>query len=397
MPSRRVNPLAAQAFPEEAWHALRREVVELRHDLHRHPDLSGSEHGTAARIRGFLAGQGLAPDAERIGGAGLLYRIRGMREGGPTVLLRADLDALPLVEGSAAPHASATKGRHHACGHDGHSAMLAGALALLARAGAPFAGSVIALFQPAEEVGDGMAACLRDPALAELRVDCALALHNLPGAPLGTLIVPRGPAAAASTGLRIRLEGKRAHASEPHLARNPIPLLAELASVVQQAPARLPFGRAGLATLVGIRAGEDAFGSSPDEGILNAVMRADTQEDLDALVAHVREQTLRRAQAAGVAASVDLVEPFPATVNDDRAHARASRAARAAGVTVHVPPRPFPWSEDFGHASRRWPSVLAGLGAGEAHPALHSAAYDFPDALLDAGARFWWAVATTSD
>lgn len=396
MPSRRVNPLAAKAFPEDAWRTLRPETLALRRALHQNPELSGAEHDTAARVRDFLARHDLKPAAERVGGGGLLYRIGGADDHAPTLLLRADLDALPLIEGSGVPHASAVEGRHHACGHDGHSAMLAGALALLSREPAPFSGTVYALFQPAEEVGEGMAACLRDPSLAELRIDAALALHNLPGAPLGTLIMPQGPAAAASTGIRIRLEGTRAHASEPHLARNPIPLLAELANVVQQAPTRLPFGHAGLATLVGIRAGDDAFGSSPDAGTLHAVLRADAQDDLDAMVAHVRAQCAHRANAAGMAASVDLVEPFPATVNDERAHARAARAAHAVGVPVHVPARPFPWSEDFGHASRRWPSALAGLGAGETHPPLHSAGYDFPDALLDVGVRFWWAVATRS-
>lgn len=382
----------AAPFPEGAWSGLQPRLVALRRHLHRNPEVSGQEAATAEAIRACLVGFGIEPVAERVGGHGLLYRIDG-RPPGPVTLLRADIDALPLTEASGAPHASASAGRHHACGHDGHSAMLAGALALLHRHRENLRGTVYGLFQPAEEVGSGMAACLADPALRDLRVDRAFAIHNLPGAPFGAIVLPRGAAAPASTGVRIRLEGARGHASEPHLARNPIHTLAELAQVVQQAPTRLPFRRAALATLTRLEAGGDAFGSSPDVGFLNAVLRADAQEDLDAMVAHVREQVERRAGATGLSSRVELVEPFPATRNDDAAFEDVSRAAGDAGAPLVVPEGGFPWSEDFGLATQRWPSALFGLGAGEAHPPLHSGAYDFPDDLLAHGARMWWALA----
>lgn len=207
-------------------------------------------------------------------------------------------------------------------------------LALLHDAAAPIDGTLYALFQPAEEVGRGMAACLADPRMAALPIDMAFALHNLPGAAQGTLVLPRGNAAAASTGMRIRLEGRRAHASEPHLARNPIHVLADLASIIQQVPTRLPFGHAGLATLVGIHAGEGAFGSSPDVGTLESVLRADRQDDLDAMIAHVEEQARSRAQAAELKRPVELLvnnaSEFPSTSAEN-----ATWEALEASVRVH--------------------------------------------------------------
>lgn len=379
---------------ETALEALLPEMRDLRSAVHRHPDLSGEEGRTAARVRDFLSGQGLDAWSENVGGHGLVYRIEGALEG-PSTLLRADLDALPLLEGSGVAHASQELGRHHACGHDGHTAMLAGAAAILKSRRERVRGTVYVLFQPAEETGAGMALCLEHPALRELAVSHAYALHNLPGYPFGEVLLQRRNAAAASTGMRLVLEGATSHASEPYLGRNPIPVLADLVHLVQAAPAAcLPYGRAGLATLVHLQAGREAYGSSPESGALGVTLRADEQEDLEAMLDHLRTHVELRARAAGLKGRVELVEPFPATVNDPEAVAVVERAAAQAGLPVTFLDRPFPWSEDFGHATRRWPGALIGLGAGTEHPALHSAGYDFPDALLRAGARLWLALAT---
>ncbi len=366
----------------------------LRADLHRHPDLSGAEAGTADRIRSFLAAQGLDPWAERVGGHGLVYRLVGDGEG-PATLLRADLDALPLEEGTGLAHGSQVPGRHHACGHDGHSTMLAGALSVLHRHRDRLRGTVYFLFQPAEETGAGMAACLEHPALADLDVQRAFAIHNLPGYPLAHVMLPRRGAAAASSGLRIVLDGETSHASEPYRGRNPIPVLADLVHVIPSAPGLcLPYGRSGLATLTHLQSGQEAYGSSPASGMLGATLRADEQEDLEAMLDFLRVQVANRAQAAGLSGTMELVEPFPATVNHPEAVEAVARAAEAVSLPLTMLERSFPWSEDFGHAARRWPSALIGLGAGTEHPVLHSATYDFPDALLDAGVRLWVALVT---
>jgi amidohydrolase len=379
---------------EGALEALLPELRALRAALHRHPDLSGNEAGTAARIRDFLQARGLAPWAEHVGGHGLVYRLEGQQDGS-TTLLRADLDALPLIEGSRADHASVEHGRHHACGHDGHATMLAGAIAVLNQHLRHLRGTVYFLFQPAEETGAGMAACLADPALRDLAIPRSFAIHNLPGFPFGQVMLQRRNAAAASTGVRIGLTGATSHASEPYLGRNPIPVLADLVHVLQAAPAAcLPYGKAGLATLVHLQAGQEAYGSSPESGQLGATLRADEQEDLDAMLGHLRQHVEHRAQAAGLSWAFELVEPFPATVNHPDAVAAVERAAATAGLPLTMLDRPFPWSEDFGHAARRWPGALIGLGAGTDHPVLHSAGYDFPEALLGDGIRLWLALVT---
>ncbi len=377
-----------------ALEALLPELQELRASLHRHPDLSGEEGPTAARIRDFLGARGLAPCAERVGGHGLLYRLDGDGEG-PTTLLRADLDALPLFEESGVGAASVEPGRHHACGHDGHATMLAGTIALLHAQRARLCGTAYFLFQPAEETGTGMAACLEHAALTDFPVTRAFAIHNLPGYPLGTVVLTPRNAAAASTGVRITLRGTSSHASEPYRGRNPIPVLADLVAVIQGAPGRcLPYGSAGLATLVYLHAGQEAYGTSPDAGSLGITLRADAQEDLEAMLHDLRQQVEHRARVAGLTGEIALVDPFPATVNHPDALEAAERAAAAAGLPVLRLERPFPWSEDFGHAASRWPAALIGLGAGSDQPVLHSAAYDFPDALLERGIRFWVALLT---
>lgn len=380
---------------EGTLEALLPHLQGLRTALHRYPDLSGDEAHTTAQIRAFLQGQGIEPWIENVGGHGLVYRIEGRLEG-PATLLRADLDALPLIEGSGVEHASRVPGRHHACGHDGHATMLAGAVAALHDQRQFVRGTVYFLFQPAEETGEGMAACLAHPALRDLAIDNAFAFHNLPGLPLGTVMLHRRNAAAASTGLRIILRGASSHASEPYRGRNPIPMLADLVHVILSAPsACLPYGRSGLATLVHLQAGSEAFGTNPGSGSLGATLRADEQEDLEAMLAYLRQQVENRARAAGLDWAFELVEPFPATVNHAEAVAAAERSVAEVGLPLLWADHPFPWSEDFGHATRLWPGALIGLGAGTDHPALHSAHYDFPDALLVPGIRLWLALVTS--
>lgn len=367
----------------------------LRHALHRHPELPGQERETALRLRAFLSAHGLEPIAEGVGGHGLLYRLEGTSPG-PAVLLRADIDGLPLTEASGLLHASTHDGHHHACGHDGHAAMLAGALVALQPQRDALPRPVLALFQPAEETAEGMKACLDHPALADADVARTYAFHNLPGAPAGQVLLHRGPAAPASTGLRITFSGLRSHASEPHLGRNPIPLIAEAVQLVQGAPARLPFGRSALATLVHISAGVEAYGLSPAMGLLCATLRSDHQADLEGMLDDLQRQILARARAAEIEVSFELVDSFPATISHPTASTDVAAAAEGAGLAVTWLDRPFPWSEDFGYATARWPGALIGLGAGEDHPALHSRDYDFPDALLEPGVRLWVAIATSS-
>lgn len=367
-------------------------LERLRHDLHRVAEVAGEEQKTAATVRRFLAGHGLEPVADAVGGHGLLYRIEGKNGEGPRRLLRADLDALPLEERSGADHASAG-GTHHACGHDGHMAMLAGAAAAL-RERPDFPGEVWLLFQPAEETGAGMARCLEDVALADAHFDQVFAIHNIPGIPLGEVRCRPGAMAVASAGLRIRFEGESSHAAEPDAGRSPMDAVVETIREVDACRDAVDDDPAALATVIHAWLGDgEAFGTSPGRGGVAFTLRARNDAQLEKMADHLRARATDLAKKEGLGLEMEEVEPFPATRNDPDAVATVQAAAEAVELPLVAPPQPFPWSEDFGHATTRWPGALIGLGAGQQQPALHRPEYDFPDELLPIGVRLWVALA----
>lgn len=320
------------------------------------------------------------------------------------MLLRADMDALPLFEKSGVPHASAVAGRHHACGHDGHSTMLAGALALLHTHREDWSGTVYGLFQPAEETGTGALAVLADgDAMAALEdgggVERAFSFHNIPRRPLGQVMLrPAGTMCRASSGLRISLRGTQSHAAMPQEGRNPMLGLAALASFAAELPRRNPAGPGELSplcTLVHLNVGSRDYGVSPGSGELGVTLRACRAETVDAMANELHGAALSVAEQDELECEVLRVDPFGATINDAASSAIVVDAAsRVEGVPgVKLMERPFSWSEDFGALSARWGGALVGLGAGEALPALHHEAYDFPDELTPIGVELWLQIA----
>ena len=354
---------------EEAAQSARR----LRHALHDLAEGSHEEERTAARVQAFL--EDLFLDVETgVGGHGLLARVGEP----PYRLLRAELDALPLVGGD---------GHRHGCGHDGHMAMLAGAAQVLSRD--PPERGVAFLFQSAEEDGSGMADALRDPRLGDLEVEAAYSVHNLPGIPLGTVVL--SPGALASVGLRLRLVGSESHAAQPGEGNSPWHALERLADLVPHLRDGLDDEQA-LATLIHVRLGTEAYGTSPGTGVVAATLRG-----AEASVAAMRGRWTRSARTwaaeAGLGLDVSEVDPFPETRNDGGALERVEAVAQAAGLEARHHALPFPWSEDVGHAVKRWGGALVGLGSGEDQPPLHDDDYGFPDDLLEPGVRFWTTLA----
>ncbi len=364
---------------------MRETLVTLRRDLHRHPSLSEKEQPTADRLAAWLREHAPGRFVEGLGGAGLAVIYEGSASG-PTVLLRAELDALPIAEGGELDHESALPGVSHKCGHDGHMALLAGVASMFSRV-PPEAGRVVALFQPAEEIGTGARAVIADPRYAELRPDFAFALHNLPGFPSGAVAVRQGTFAAASEGLEVRLTGASSHASEPHLGTSPALALSQLIQALLALPAQhLPMDGCAAVAVTHARLGEPSFGVAAGDATVQATLRASTTADLQRLMAAAERVAAGLAQAQGLDAACSRHDRFAATVNDPDAVGMIERAASDCELSLAAIEGPFPWSEDFGEFLAGCRGAMFGLGAGPECAPLHNEYYDFPDELLEPGA-----------
>lgn len=357
-------------------------VIELRHQLHRYPDLSGDEGGTATRVCEYLAQ--LAPDAliERLGGHGVACVFAGPAPG-PTVMLRCELDALPILELSEHAHRSTTAGVAHQCGHDGHMAILAAVARRLSQQ-RPKNGRVVLLFQPAEETGAGAAAVIADPQFAQIQPDYCFALHNVPGYPLGQLLLRAGSFSCASRGLSIELLGSTAHAAQPETGTSPATAMCRIIDGLNALPPTLATARElTFATVVGARLGEKAFGTAPGNAAIWATLRTEQDAAMQRLIAHAEGLASRAAADNLLEVSIGYQDIFPATINAPDAVAMLQRASE--GLSVRAIDQPFRWSEDFGHFTATCTGALFGIGSGENAADLHSQNYDFPDDLIPIG------------
>lgn len=363
--------------------------IALRHDLHRAPELSGAERATAATIARVMAGAGADAVLEGLGGHGVAAVFDGAAPG-PTILLRAELDALPILEDSGMPHASAIAGRAHLCGHDGHMAILVTVARVLGRQRMP-SGRVVLLFQPAEEDGSGAALVLEDPRIAGLTPALVLALHTLPGLALGRVALAEGQAACASRGMRIALSGRAAHASQPETGISPGPALARLVTALPGLAAGRPFPDPGftLVTVTHAAMGARAFGIAPGEAEVWATLRSLDNAAMADLVARAEALARETAAGQGLSCRIDYHEAFEACHNDAAAVASLRAALDDCGVSHGPEGQPWRPSEDFGRLGRLGPAALFFLGAGEHQPALHDPRFDFPDALVAIGARIF--------
>lgn len=364
------------------------ELVAFRRELHRFPEISNEEAETARRVVAFLSDTGADEVIAGLGGHGAAF-VYDSGAPGPTVLFRAELDALPIHEVSDIPHRSTVAGKGHMCGHDGHMAILA-ALGRLFGRRRPATGRAVLMFQPAEETGDGAAGVTADPRYGAIRPDFAFSLHNLPGTPLGHVRLKEGVVNCASRGMRVVLEGREAHSSMPESGVSPMRAICRLM------PALAALGHGSFAdddfamvTVAHAAMGEPAFGVAPGRAEVRATLRTRLDARMAELVAAAEALAREAAAADGLACSIDYHEIFVASLNDAEATARLTAALDAEGIPHDGEELPMRASEDFGlfgHGSR---SAMLYLGAGVGRPNLHNPDYDFPDDLIPVGARIF--------
>ncbi len=366
--------------------ALRPELIALRRELHQHPELAYAETRTAARVAAFLEGSPLA--LRSVGGTGVLATIAAGRAG-RTVLLRVDLDGLPIQEQNEVPYASRVPGLMHACGHDGHTAIGAAAARLLARR--TLGGEVRMLFQPAEEGEGGAQAVVRDGVIEG--VDVALGIHLWNELPVGTIGVKAGPLMAAVDRLQIVIHGRGGHGGKPHRSADPVVAAAHVVTALQTLVAREVSPAQSAVVTIGSIHGGKAFNVIPDDVTLTGTIRTFD----DALRRSMPERIAR--VAAGVAgalqcrAEVEVRAGNPPVVNDAGIAALARRAAvRVVGEAAVVEPEPTMGGEDMAIYFERVPGCFVFIGS--ANPARgldqphHSPRFDFDEQALEIGCEF---------
>ncbi|MBO6717541.1 MAG: amidohydrolase [Rhizobiaceae bacterium] len=367
------------------------ELVAFRHKLHQYPEISNEEERTAGEIVSFLAPTGPDEVMTGLGGHGVAM-VYDSGEPGPTVLLRSELDALPIEEVSDLPHRSKVPGKGHMCGHEGHSVILAAVGRQLGRQRTR-RGRVILMFQPAEETGNGAAGVIDDPRYAAIAPDFAFSLHNLPGTPLGHVRLKEGVVNCASRGMRIVLTGKTAHSSMPETGVSPMPALSRLMpALTDLSAASFESDDFRLVTVGHCHMGEAVFGVAPGYAELWVTLRTRLDDRMDFLVGDAEKLARGVAAEHGLSCEIDYHEVFVASLNQPEAVACLRAALDAEGVTHDEAELPMRASEDFGRFGHGAKSAMFFLGAGERHPQLHNPDYDFPDDLIPIGARVFMRV-----
>ncbi len=378
----------------EAARALAPSIIADRRKIHSRPELAYEERETAALVAARLADLGIE-HRTGLGGTGVGGLIQGRRPG-RTVLLRADMDALPILEESGAAYASTIPGVMHACGHDGHTAMLLGAARLLRQRPHELAGSVKLMFQPAEEGGAGAVRMMEDGLLENPPVDAAFALHVGHGTPTGTLIARAGPLLAGANSFTITVQGRGGHASRPQHAVDPVVLASHVVVALQTLVSReVEPGVPAVVTLGALQAGT-TFNVIPDRAMIKGTVRAYDAEVMHRLETRIREVAHGVAASLRGSAEVEIHMNYPPTVNDDGMAELAGRAVRKLGATVSSG-SPIMAAEDFSFVLQKVPGAMLQLGIRapgwpEPRP-VHTAQFELDENALPLGCAAYAAIA----
>jgi amidohydrolase len=372
------------------------EMTAWRQDFHMHPELGFEEHRTAGIVAQKLRDFGCDQVVEGFSKTGVVAVIHG--QGGPNgraIGLRADMDALPIEEQTGAAHASLTPGKMHACGHDGHTTMLLGAAKYLAET-RNFSGSVVLIFQPAEENLAGGGVMVADGLFDQFPVDRVFGMHNWPGLPAGEFQWREGPIMAAVSNLEVEITGKGAHGAMPHEGVDPIVVAAAIVQGLQSVVARnVEPVEAGVLTIGHIKGGF-TYNVIPGTVTMQGTGRWFKPEVGDLLENRFLSMVPKIAEAFGATATAEFKRAYPATINEaesTRLTIKAAEAVAGAARVKHME-KPTMGAEDFSFMLNAKPGsyIMMGTGRTANDPSLHHPKFDFNDEMLPTGASYWVAL-----
>ena len=368
---------------------LHAEITAWRRDIHAHPELLYDVHRTAASVADKLKTFGCDEVVTGLGKTGAVGVIRGRKAGAKVVGLRADMDALPIEEATGVSYRSTIAGKMHACGHDGHTAMLLGAAKYLADT-RNFAGTAIVIFQPAEEGGGGGRAMVQDGLLDRFGIEQVFGMHNTPGLPVGQFAIRPGPIMAAADRLKIEIEGLGTHAAKPHLGVDTILVGAQIINQIQSIVSRNtdPLDAA-VVSITMFQAG-NTDNVIPQTALMRGTARSLSAEVRDALERRLHEIVEGTARLYGATARLTYKRDYPVTVNHERQTAFAAAVATevAGQGRVDTETRPMMGAEDFSFMLNERPGAYIFVGNGNS-AGLHHPAYDFNDDAIPAGTSYW--------
>ncbi|MEM7672176.1 MAG: M20 family metallopeptidase [Verrucomicrobiota bacterium] len=374
------------------------EVIELRRDLHAHPEIAYQEERTASRVHECLENIPGIEIRSGLAKTGLVATLRGDFEG-PAVALRADMDALPMEDACGKPWASKIPGMAHTCGHDGHTAALVGAARVLGARQDKLSQPVKFVFQPAEEGGAGADKMIQDGVLEAPEVAAIFGLHGWPTLDRGQIGVCLGPMLASSTAIEIEVSGKGGHAAMPHLTHDPVVAAAQLITALQTLVSRtLNPLQSGVVSICKLDGGT-AFNVIPDRVKLLGTVRALSQETRDLLFHKIRQVSEQISGAFDCTATLTIHEGYPVTVNAESAFNVFEKSAREVvkeGESI-VRVKPSMGGEDFSFYAQKIPSNFWFLGVrpvgAQNQAQLHQPKYEFPDDMLEPAIRLHCATA----
>lgn len=358
-------------------------LEDLRKDIHQHPEVALNEIRTANKIKSYLESHTKAV-VDFVSETGILATFDSGLPG-KVIMLRADIDALPIQEINTFEYRSVNEGISHKCGHDGHTVIMLG----VARALEEFPvknGKVMLLFQPAEENGMGAEAVLKNPLFDKIEIDFVFALHNLPGFQKNQIVIRENNFNANVKSLIIRLYGKTAHAAEPEKGHNPALAIADILYCSEKLTNNIPSqDDFFLCTPIHMNMGELAYGISAGYGELHLTMRSWDLKILDEKCSELLDFIQNICDKYNLQKELEWTQIFFANMNDKMAIEIIRKAALTNKSDIYEMPHPFRWGEDFGLFTQKYKGAMFGLGAGENTPALHNPDYDFPDDITAAG------------